>query len=89
VGGKGGYLPLVLHLASEVGFCLCKCRRWDTRFVDRTCYVGGGSCCVDSFQFPCIMGVLSLCCTIEAFVPFVKAEAIYATENTVYIFISN
>jgi len=29
---KKGYLPLILPLASEIGFCLSKYRRWDTRF---------------------------------------------------------
>jgi hypothetical protein len=32
LGGKGGYLPLILPLASAVGFCLSRYRRWDTRF---------------------------------------------------------
>jgi len=31
-GRKKGYLPLILPLASEVGFCLSKYLRWDTRF---------------------------------------------------------
>jgi hypothetical protein len=32
-GGKGGYVPLKsLSLASAVGFCLSRYRRWDTRF---------------------------------------------------------
>jgi hypothetical protein len=29
---KGGHLPLILPLASDVGFCLSRYRRWDTRF---------------------------------------------------------
>jgi hypothetical protein len=32
LGGKGGYLPLILPLAFAVGFCLSRYRRWDTRF---------------------------------------------------------
>jgi hypothetical protein len=32
LGGKGGYLPLILPLASAVGFCLSRYRRWDTTF---------------------------------------------------------
>jgi hypothetical protein len=30
LGGKGGYLPLILPLASAVGSCLSRYRRWDT-----------------------------------------------------------
>jgi hypothetical protein len=32
-GGKGGFLPLILPIASAVGFCLSRYCRWDTRFL--------------------------------------------------------
>jgi hypothetical protein len=31
-GGKGGYLPLILPLASEVRFCFFRAHRWETMF---------------------------------------------------------
>jgi len=41
---KEGYLPLILSLASEVGFCLSKYRRRDTRFC-RVCMLCRWSLC--------------------------------------------
>jgi hypothetical protein len=38
--GKGGYLPLILPLASAVGLGLSRYRRWDTSFC-RLCILFG------------------------------------------------
>ena len=65
-GGKKGYLPLIHPLASEVGFCLSKYCRCDTRLCERVCYVGG-ACYGIQFAFPSIGDVRSFCCTINAF----------------------
>jgi hypothetical protein len=43
-GGKEGCLPLILPLASAVGFYLSRYRRWDTRF--RRVFCACEACCI-------------------------------------------
>jgi hypothetical protein len=62
-GGKGGCLPLILPLASAVGFCLSTYRRWDKR-VCRLCILCRWRLLI---PFSSVGNVHLFCCKIKAF----------------------